>query len=615
MFNFSGGLLAGQHDSQKERPPPARPTPVTFPSLTPPQPSLDEVPPQWSAGASQGIAAHLLTLKKPSDVSLETLRQLNVSFEPQCEFQALLPSPVYLPPESWLRKPDVDEEPQSIQEAPLLSNGRKAPDRAEFFNRAKELFFKNEDAFSNLSRKAVAEKVPLRLAHFRRFWEGLDNLAYYWDTSLDEYLPAKQEASCADGDTSTQPTSMDASNDSPSNGSETQPELASLNIDEPRKKAKTAMERNHAVLPINSLGFANTTAGFAQPTSIMSSKALPARTAPPRVPWAMNMQNIHEKPVDLSKGSYRGYRIGNGAEMPDQYRLDCVRAFMEPIAWAFGVTLVPHRRPPVLCIEHVRFPVRMNSVAWRGPADRIKARQGWMEGPVLGIQCRPDVNFGSSGDLEAESVRDAVRELGGMLLLAQERDREGKTEKRAGDGKWWTTTRRWGGGPGGEVGEGDSSNGTSDAKAETPVSPVEERPSKLRPGPKDRRPRPSPAEIWKVLRPGNLVWDPKIAYEAIGKDKSSEWDEIFMVSSLNHHISVLKLRVHKFYIRFVTDGVLPENAPLDPYWLSPTLHRTRWYDLFNVEDRTEAMRGLWGIMAYLMRTQQQKIGDTIMIGS
>ena len=261
------------------------------------------------------------------------------------------------------------------------------------------------------------------------------------------------------------------------------------------------------MLPINSLGF-NAGKFVPQPRSISSSQALPARTAPPKVPWASNLPSNLDRPVDLSRGSYRGYRIGNGAEMPDQYRLDCVRAFLEPIAWAFGITFSPHRRPPVLCLEHVRFPVRMNSVGWRAPTGR-KRRSGWLEGPVLGIQCRAETSFGATGTLQADSVLDVVRELGGMLLLAQERAREGKSETRAGEGKWWTCTPRWGGGPGGEVGE---AAGASDAPAPpeaTTPAPTDDKFDRLfRHGLKDRR-RPSPAELWKTLKPGNPLWDPK----------------------------------------------------------------------------------------------------------
>lgn len=78
-----------------------------------------------------------------------------------------------------------------------------------------------------------------------------------------------------------------------------------------------------------------------------------------------------------------------------------------------------------------------------------------------------------------------------------------------------------------------------------------------------------------------------------------------MVSSLNHHISVLKLRVHRLYLQFLADGELPMTEDLGTAWWSPKLQRTRWFDLFDVEDRKEAMRGLWGTMAYLMRSKDE----------
>lgn len=78
-----------------------------------------------------------------------------------------------------------------------------------------------------------------------------------------------------------------------------------------------------------------------------------------------------------------------------------------------------------------------------------------------------------------------------------------------------------------------------------------------------------------------------------------------MVSSLNHHISVLKLRVHPDYLRFLAEGTFPQD-PADLDWCSPKLQRTRWFDLFDIDDRTEAMRGIWGIMNYLMRGQEEQ---------
>jgi hypothetical protein len=415
----------------------------------------------------------------------------------------------------------------------LLCNGRRVPDRNEIYVRAKELSFRNEDAFSNLTRKAKGDHVQLRLAHFRKFWEALDNMAYYWDTSLDEYLPPNQgtASQIASGDTLSSSSSdvlMDTDQSVTAgseikNRNEDTTTASSLSqteasLEEPRKKVKIGVSSDDTV-PQSAGSVGSTNVAAATPVlSISSSRALPARTAPPGRPGT-----AIQKSMDLSNGSYKGYRIGNGAGMPDQYRLDCVRAFLEPIMWAFGVTLVPHRRPPVLLLEHMRFPVRMSSVAWRAPQDRMKARQGWVEGPMMGIQCRSDTNFGCSGDLQAESVLDAARELGGLLLLAQERAREGRTESRGGEGKWWTTTHRWGGGPGGEVGE--AAGITEMASERLPLQPEEKPIGKPQSGSKDRRRR-TPAETWKTIKPGLPLWDPKVVYNAVGKDRNVEWDDV-----------------------------------------------------------------------------------------
>ncbi|KAG9190163.1 hypothetical protein G6011_08251 [Alternaria panax] len=615
MFSFSGNLLAGQHDTQKQRSPPSKPTPVRFPFLEPPEPSINTLPASWTQPGAK-ISGHFLRLKKPTDVSEDTLALLNVTFQPPCDLETLLSSlsnnaESFLPPSSWVNLPEEQEPvPHPESTATLLSNGRQLPDQREFYVRARELLFKNTDAFSTLTRKSSGSQTPLRLAHFRKFWEGLDNLAYYWDTSLDEYLPPVQAASDDSGETTVsdslqEPTnaeSRETKRETDSDRAPTaRPGSRAPEDEEPRKKAKvedagskTRSAEAHGAKSSNEASVSATV------PSNSPNNVLPARAAPPKTPWAANMES-ESKTIDLSNESYRGYRIGNGVEMPDQYRIDCVRSFLEPIAWAFGVTLSPHRRPPVLTIEHIRFPVRMSSVAWQAPQDRAKARHGYMEGPVLGVQCRADTGFGLTGNLKKQSTLDAVRELGGLLLLAQERAREGKSERRGGEGRWWTAKERWGGGPGGEVGE---TIGTTEIISKDAASKPEGKPTERnRDGSKARR-RPSPAEIWKTLRPGNPLWDPKVTYKAIGKDKSVECDDVFMISSLNHHISLVKLRINPAYLEYITEGKLPDEAPSDSDWCSPKLQRTRWFDLFNVDDRTEAMRGIWGVMSYLMRADK-----------
>jgi hypothetical protein len=334
-------------------------------------------------------------------------------------------------------------------------------------------------------------------------------MAYYWDITCDEYIPASPaKANGGQEDPGT------ASKDAQPNDGIPQTEIDAMNVEEPRKKAKTdAVTEPLATSPAPDPE-SKSIPGPAH--TIISSLSLPARTAPPRVP---NSAGAIAQPERIP-GTYRGNRLGNGAEMPDSYRLDTVRSFLEPIAWAFGLTLLPHRRPPALALENIRFPVRMSTVAWRAPSDRMRARAGWLEGPVMGVQCRAETEFGSTGTLEAESVLDLVRELGGMLLLAQERTREGMTEQKPGEGKWWVTQPRWGGGSGGEVGE---ASGGSDVPVEKVAK--EEKPARSRLGGKERR-RVSAEEMWKTLKPGNGFWDSKVQYEAIGKSAHSEWDEV-----------------------------------------------------------------------------------------
>lgn len=74
-----------------------------------------------------------------------------------------------------------------------------------------------------------------------------------------------------------------------------------------------------------------------------------------------------------------------------------------------------------------------------------------------------------------------------------------------------------------------------------------------------------------------------------------------MVSSLNHHISILKLTIHGTYIEYLQSETLPDPPPSEKNWCSPTLQRTQWFDLLNVDQRVEAFRALWGVIAYVTR--------------
>lgn len=77
-----------------------------------------------------------------------------------------------------------------------------------------------------------------------------------------------------------------------------------------------------------------------------------------------------------------------------------------------------------------------------------------------------------------------------------------------------------------------------------------------------------------------------------------------MVSALYHHIAIVKLDAHPLYLEYLSTGVVPAQQP-NLAWYAPKIQRTKWYDLFVPEDRAEAMRCLWGVLSYSMRTGQQ----------
>ncbi len=187
-------------------------------------------------------------------------------------------------------------------------------------------------------------------------------------------------------------------------------------------------------------------------------------------------------------------------------------------------------------LQHSLFAVRLNYSIFRTSTDRQRARQGLVEGPVMGTQCRSETRF-RAPEQELGTGRgdalDILREVAAMLLLAQERAREGRQLVKPGEGKWYTCKPRWGGGPGGEVGNtagsnSDDPNSTASKTTAAPAGAADEKP-KPTTTPTTSRARSrkqSAAEAYKKLQPGMGTWDPHVSYEAIGKQRDSAFDYV-----------------------------------------------------------------------------------------
>ncbi|RDI77508.1 Uncharacterized protein Vi05172_g12502 [Venturia inaequalis] len=455
----------------------------------------------------------------------------------------------FIPPRSWV-EPRSTGDQAITPESRVLFNSRPSPSHDHFYTLSKELLYENVDAFAALTRTTRENRPIPRLTHFRRFWEGLDSMSYYWDASADEYMPAKENET----------------SDTTSEGDKAE---CVLEEHEPKKR-KTwnpaePVSTNQLLISASNSAYSN--------LSVQSrTHSEPSIQQPVR----NDTQQEGDARKEDAQGTYRGHRIGNGAGMPEQYRIDTIRAFVEPIIWAFGFTLSPHRRQPVVAIKTLHVPVRMSGAVWRPPLAREKAKMGWLEGPVLGISCRSETDFEHRPE---SSLLDVLRESGALLSVAQERAREKKKEVRPGENQWWTTVARWGGGSGGEVGEAVASGAAYTDDPTGIVKDLETHPSRESRGRPTSRGAGSSrklnaADAWKILRPGTGFWDPRVEYSAIGREAQSEYDQVFLVSSLNHHISILKLSVHSAYLEYLLTGMMPMVSPEDESWSSPEIVRS-----------------------------------------
>lgn len=142
---------------------------------------------EYTAGQ---IIEQFLTVHKTGP-TVQHAQALNVSSATEVTLEELLPTD-HLPPVSWQEDPKSTAGSKPDQSAPksviTLSNGAQKPEHDVYFARAKELLVDNDEAFRTIRRETGLKDRPLvRLAHFRKFWDMLSQMADYWDTSQDQY--------------------------------------------------------------------------------------------------------------------------------------------------------------------------------------------------------------------------------------------------------------------------------------------------------------------------------------------------------------------------------------------------------------------------------------------
>ncbi|KAL8922643.1 MAG: hypothetical protein Q9172_003483 [Xanthocarpia lactea] len=329
------------------------------------------------------------------------------------------------------------------------------------------------------------------------------------------------------------------------------------------------------------------------------------------------------------KDMYTGRRYGAGHEMPPHYREDTVSAFVELCIWPFQCNLQSPRSSVnrKLHFQKRYLPIQgITSAVCRNPTDRQKARSGVLEGPLVGVYCRNTTTFRTASDARGEGkaeIMDLLFEAGAALLMAQKRAREGQEEEKPWQDQFWALAERR------HLGEfgGGRQDVETNARARREIEAMK---SGLEPmedvemekknttannnnnngsdGNESKKRRiQGPKQAYSTTKPPESQWESKMEYRLIGKEPGAGYDNIYLISSLNHHISIVNIRVNDRYLDYITHGAKEKGFdPSTQEWWILEVKRSKWFDLFDPHDRGEAMRGIWGFMHWMTRDVEDR---------
>jgi hypothetical protein len=492
-----------------------------------------------------------------------------------------------------------------------------------------EFSLENDPCFRKVCRLQPEKGQTLpRLTQAYLFYKHLEDMSRYWDNSKDNYFTKEVNIATAQGEEENKQPSPHKENIPP--------------IDDPNNDIYMADCPNH-----------------------LTDENLPT----------------------VTQNRYTGRRRGNASTMPPPMRDGALEGILRVATHKFEAFCKPpsqqYTRLQVGCLL---VPVRQTYVVGRVPSDRADARKGKTCGPLMLGSARAEVVFRGEGEEVGQGqgeVADFLRELGGLLLCAQQRSREGIKEVKPGEGEhcWWARKERWGGGIGGKMphesepgndkpvslaeddldlpdgsahprrqvrvtvdtvpsapSHQDSSTPDTPATSSSSLTPTNPAPPASSSFTRPTRPPMSSrrvklfAEAWKHLRPPSSLWDPSIKYQAIGRPDhygDGEWDNIFMLSSVNTHVCLVKMTVSKAYLKWLESGTgvgdvsgtevqakerklgrsgisLPGKEERD--WEGVVVRddvlyveRSCWWDLFVPGERVEALRALWTVLSWLNR--------------
>ena len=392
-----------------------------------------------------------------------------------------------------------------------------------YSQRYQELKYDNDVVYRIVCRAKLPDGMDrIRLASFRNFFSALEGMSEHWETDMDYYFVAGQEQDLSGFDDISETNSDLSSSDenippvviTPNEDRiPDAPPFASLFGGFKGMIPATILEHGDAPksvdMPVSPTTMSNMT-GMSFGAHLRSAGLPPSRTLS-----SDSATSNSSSEADIPIPMYRGRRISSGIKMPGLYRTETAKGFLEAALFHFQCKLSLPRTQPTLIVGGVRMPVRHQTfTVHRVPSDRETAKQGIVEGPVMGSYIRQDVEAFSEGTAQQRKERlqlDILKEMGCLLHLAQERRRQGREEKI-----WLKKAPK--------AGHWFSEMASDKSRPEEDV--IERQRADVLEAQKRRKKIKTKYETWKEMQPQRALWDPKIKYSAIGKEDGSDWDEV-----------------------------------------------------------------------------------------
>ncbi|KAH6649624.1 hypothetical protein F5144DRAFT_479090 [Chaetomium tenue] len=559
--------------------PPAMP--INLPQCYPQTPDNDAL-----AGQEQGsnkprepLTSVLQKIVRPAEFNASHFEALGVHVVPDATPAQLLPDPTFIPDfDAWhaLSTEEVHATNESTRKR--LNTGNLSPGCHTYLERKRELSIANEAAYRTIRRIPPPKGQPqARLGNAYEFYRHLELFSAFWEDTSVQPAPEGETDQVGDGSAENGPAPTEG-NKAQENGSD----------------------------------------------------------------------------------AVKFYRTGTGHQMPVDYRQSMITAFLKLVAYDFTCNVSAPRTEPRL---HITSKTSTDSprssyfssgctFIFRTPTTREAARAGITEGPVAAVSARHTTSFlptDSVSETDKDSVLDLAREVVAALITAQHRAREGRTEKPIGENAWWCTKPRWGGGSGGPIGRevemlsgADQTIGDKDAppSESAPPSSSASKGSDATTLPQRPSHRPAAGSIpfptgsnsisalgggssssgsskgakrlkksgnhpmydnYRMVRQPKSTWDKKTRYEAIGRARGVDYDDVFVVSTVLHHVSIVRMRVPDRLLA-VLSGEAEDNGG-GRSWGRLEVWRSPWFDFFKVDERVCAMQLVWSMMAWMMREQ------------